>query len=264
MPKLSYSPLGGVDAETAQDARFLPFLLTFLRVVRDLSTDEVKLMLLHYQQVPKGFHGSPPEDAVQIDSSPLIHHPMACANGPPPSFVHNYDIIARFAPMEPQSYGNRFHRVLDCCKKVACDLLAILASHEGACGALPLLPGLLAGIGARENGPAECHGHGFHAAIVINLTRSGTIALFHGIDQTPSLFVFEGDAQVVAVNHTTSILGLCLFTYSDRACRLCKRFLTKKQTRHCARCGEIYCSRECQVEHWAAHKASCERPASGP
>ena len=72
MPKLSYSPLGGLDAETAQDARFLPFLLTFLRVVRDLSTDEVKLMLLHYQQVPKGFHGSPPEDAVQIDSSPLM------------------------------------------------------------------------------------------------------------------------------------------------------------------------------------------------
>lgn len=48
-----------------------------------------------------------------------------------------------------------------------------------------------------------------------------------------------------------------------KICAKCKSFKAPEKHRVCARCKEVYyCTKECQVAHWPAHKASCKKKES--
>jgi len=61
------------------------------------------------------------------------------------------------------------------------------------------------------------------------------------------------DEKYKEVKHIAK-MGMC----SNPECTIPGRMVERKGMLHCIRCREVYyCTRECQVAHWPAHKDFC-------
>jgi flavoprotein len=50
-----------------------------------------------------------------------------------------------------------------------------------------------------------------------------------------------------------------VFLPTDHECAMCGKELTSKEAKKCKSCSiATYCSRDCQVAHWGAHKKACK------
>jgi len=67
--------------------------------------------------------------------------------------------------------------------------------------------------------------------------------------------VLHSVEMILDMTNTTSTLGK-----GERSCHCCSKMMSKKDIRRCGACNQaIYCSKDCQVQHWhSTHKRDCK------
>lgn len=253
-------PIGFVDPDVKEDPLFVRFLMTFMKSICRLRAEQIVVRKFCFTMEPPGYselvgakdmHMTGLCALIGDDSAAAVETPL---NPPQPEGEH----VVRMEPVDKAFFcEGEFELMVGYFQLLAHKMHTSLSAHRVATGAFPELSGVLCGAVKRSAGELQTRGQGFFAAITVRSSALGSMALLFSWNRVPHLVLFDGRDDVVEANYPAILLGFSFIFDFSRACLCCKTVLSKAQTRHCARCGGVYCSRKCQTEHWPVHRSDC-------